>query len=140
MDSKLLENSSCASSINLMRYGSDLNKPKRHAVNREKLLKYSKILIRAVRRQISYNIYKDQLRKQMNMYRQSIILQNKNVSEENKPYYLRESSLCQINLDAKILDRLINSRTMAGYEKVRIKLTKNEESLELLTEPIRLIA
>lgn len=69
MDSKLLQNSSCASSIHLARYDSYNKKPKKHVVDREKLLKYSKILIRAVRRQISYNRYKDQLKKQMNMYR-----------------------------------------------------------------------
>lgn len=69
MDSKLLQNSSNASSINLARYESYNAKRKKLEINRERLLKYSKILIRAVRRQISFNIYKDQLKKQMNMYR-----------------------------------------------------------------------
>lgn len=92
IDSKFLHNSSQGSSQDI--WGPGCVKVKALTQDRTKLLFYAKKLTRAVRRQIMYNIYKGKLGKQMNLYQQMILMQRTKMSDSEKPYYLRESSLC----------------------------------------------
>lgn len=85
-----------------------------------RLLKYSRLLVRVVRRQVLFNNYKSEMLKQYNLFKFVKLTKLKStMSKEKKPHYLKDNSLLMIALDEKILNRLNETGVLDAIDSVK---------------------